>query len=610
MRQLKRLCLSLLALVLLSGCSGNTTVIKNPTPSPLTTVTPQPTAEVSASQDNESFNEFLDNSFKDALSNDFTTLHAYYIDPANAGINLSAVDVNLGIGFTMEEQQWIKDHNQKEYDQFNTFDRTTLSPIQQDLYDMYKFQMDLDIALSDPKFDYYGQLFSSLSGLHYNLTSFFSDYRLDDANDVDDLITLVVDTTRYVDSALEYTTIQAEKGLLMSDMDDVLNYINSVLDSSDESAVLESMITNIRELGLTNEDEYIERLTNAFYDHFIPAYQHMYDTLSGLKDLNQEGGYAQFEYGKEYYELLLKQATGTNADIDTIKSEMENAIINEMLSMYSVINENGDDPYLNDFINTMGTPSLDFDSYQSILEYAKDHMDDVVPTINDLQYEIYDINTAMASTSGVMAYFNIPPIDGQTIQQMRVNPLSSDLTTLDTYMTICHEGFPGHMYQYAYMYENIDSLWQKFMANNLAYTEGYATYAQFKALDFLNELSTPLKDVYIRNELIVYYVIILADIGIHYDGMDIDDFEAFMDEYGLTMDRNGLQAQYKQLQANPCAFEPYYYGYYRIDALQDDAMATLSDGYDQVAFTQFILDNANLSFDIIQSNYDQWLNQQ
>lgn len=599
-----------LSMLLLGGCTGSNNRIEVVSPSPTAPVsTTSPSQNIAAAEDNQAFNEFLEASFKDALANDFTTLHAYYIDPTNAGIDLSSVNVNLGIGFSMEEQQWVQEHNQQEYEVFNTFDRTTLSLYQQDLYDMYQFQMELDIALSDPKFDYYGQLFSSLSGLHYNLTSFFSDYRLDDASDVDDLITLLIDTTRYVDSALEYTKIQAEKGLLMSDMDDVLNYITSVLDTAEDSAVLESMVENIQSLGLTNENEYIDEVTTAFYDHFIPSYQTMYDTLSELKDSNNAYGYAMFEYGSEYYALLLKQSIGTNVDIDTIKSEMENAIINEMLSMYAVINEHGDDPMLNAFINTMETPTMDFDSYASILEYAKNHMDTLVPSINDLQYEIYDISATMASTSGVMAYFNIPPIDGSTIQQMRVNPLSSDLTTLDTYMTVCHEGFPGHMYQYAYMYENIDSSWQKFMANNLAYSEGYATYAQFKSMDFIPELSDAFKMVYTSNQLIVYYVIILADIAIHHDGMTMDEFGEMMNEYGLTMDESGLEAQYKQLQANPCAFEPYYYGYYRIDALEDDAKATLADQYDQVAFSRFILDNANLSFDIIDDNYNQWLNQ-
>ena len=45
-------------------------------------------------------------------------------------------------------------------------------------------------------------------------------------------------------------------------------------------------------------------------------------------------------------------------------------------------------------------------------------------------------------------------------------------------MTVCHEGFPGHMYQYGYMYENVSSNLIKGLAQFNAYTEGYAVYAQ------------------------------------------------------------------------------------------------------------------------------------
>ena len=601
-----------LSLTLLGGCSSSVDGVSTSIPSATTTLTETTPSVDQPSSDttNAAFDAFLEESFKDALSWDFTTLHAYYIDPANAGIDLNEINVDLGIGFSQAEAETVALHNQEEYAIFNEFDRSTLSKEQQDLYDMYAFQMDLDQQLSDPRYDYHGQLFSSLSGLHYNLTSFFSDYRLDDETDVRDLITLLKDTKRYVDSALDYTKTQAENGYLMTDMDDVLNYIESVLDTADESAVLEAMVTNITQLDLDNETQYITEVIDAFYDAFIPSYQAMYDTLSELAPLNHEGGYATLEDGKSYYELLLKQSVGTNISVEEMKAQMEQAISDEMIKMITVMGESNDDPQLDEFVNTMEMPTTDFTSYEAILDYAKAHMDTVVPTINDLDYEIYDINEALASTSGVQAYFNIPPIDGATTQQMRVNPINSDLTSLDTYMTVCHEGYPGHMYQFAYMYENIDSNWQKFMANNLAYTEGYATYAQFESMDFLPDLSEGFKQVYVSNQLIVYYVIILADIAIHYDGMTMEEFGEMMQDYGLTMDSNGIEAQYKQLQANPCAFQSYYYGYYRINALKDKAIDTLGDGFNEIEFNTFILDHPNLSFDILDADFNTWLNQQ
>ena len=59
-------------------------------------------------------------------------------------------------------------------------------------------------------------------------------------------------------------------------------------------------------------------------------------------------------------------------------------------------------------------------------------------------------------------------MDGNGIKQLRVNPSTGEVSDLDTFSTVAHEGYPGHMYQYAYMYENIQSPYQKALANSSA----------------------------------------------------------------------------------------------------------------------------------------------
>ena len=64
-----------------------------------------------------------------------------------------------------------------------------------------------------------------------------------------------------------------------------------------------------------------------------------------------------------------------------------------------------------------------------------------------------------------------------------------------------------------------------------------------------------------ENELASYDIMILCDIGIHYEGWSLDDFSDFISEKGINLEEDSLKTQYKQLQANPAAFEPYYVGY-------------------------------------------------
>ena len=115
-------------------------------------------------------------------------------------------------------------------------------------------------------------------------------------------------------------------------------------------------------------------------------------------------------------------------------------------------------------------PATGYDSYEAILDDIQSRMFEDFPKVSGLAYDIFDLDEEIASTSGITAYFNIPTLDGEAVRQLRVNPLTNDVSSIATYSTVAHEGFPGHMYQYAYLYENVSSPWRKALADCPAYT--------------------------------------------------------------------------------------------------------------------------------------------
>ena len=66
------------------------------------------------------------------------------------------------------------------------------------------------------------------------------------------------------------------------------------------------------------------------------------------------------------------------------------------------------------------------------------------------------------------------------------------------------------MYQYAYMYENMDCNYRKAMVNVDAYTEGYAVYAGYEGLKYLDEVQQPLLEIYKEDELGTYCLVVSA----------------------------------------------------------------------------------------------------
>ncbi|MFR5068910.1 MAG: hypothetical protein ACLTE2_03035 [Eubacteriales bacterium] len=71
-------------------------------------------------------------------------------------------------------------------------------------------------------------------------------------------------------------------------------------------------------------------------------------------------------------------------------------------------------------------------------------------------------------------------------------------------------------------------------------------------------------EAYKENELATYCMIILADIGIHYEWLVSRGIQKFMEIKRIFSGRCIIRSQYAQLQANPLHLKPYYVGYREI----------------------------------------------
>lgn len=549
------------------------------------------------------FNEFIQTQFVKTMESDYTTAHTFMVNPKNFGVDMSKVNVNLGNRITEENIKKSKEDNLSALKELKSFDRDVLTDDQKDTYDIYKYQTELEEKLNDDKFDYYQQIFESMTSIHYQLPTTLADWQLRNEQDVKDLVTVVNDIKPYIDSALDYTKKQEEKGLLMVDLNEVIAYCDKIIKKGDQSAVLEAMKKSIDELSLEKGSEYKKQLSQAFKDSFIPAYEDIRDTMKSFKSgTNNTEGYAKFKNGKEYYELLLQKNIGSNKSVSDIRTMMTKAYNNHLKNLMAVAAKN---PNIN-----QSEPKTNYKNYTEMLDDIQKNLFNDFPEVKNTSYHIEDINKEIASSSGVAAYFNIPPLDGTEKKQLRVNPNSADVSTVSTYHTVAHEGFPGHMYQYAYMYENISSPYRKALANSSAYSEGYAVYAQYYAFNYLTDIDQNYLELTKENELATYCIIILADIGIHYEGWSFEQFKDFLNAKGLTLeDDEQFKNQYYQLQANPSAFQPYYVGYEEIIALKENAEDKLGTKFKDKDFHTALLKSGTAPFSVVERNIDAYIEQ-
>lgn len=584
MRILKRISLLLLSLVMIISLSGCT-------------------ADTNNKDERASFDRFIERQFIETMESDYTTAHVFLEHPENFDVDISKLTVNLGVRLDEESMRNQEKKDADSWAEFKKFERSKLTKEQQDTYDIYEFQNNLAREMSDNKFDYYQQLFESISGIHYQIPTMLADWSLRNEQDVKDIISLVNDVLPYLQGAIDYTKEQAKRDLLMIDVDAVREYCDNVIKSGENSLILSDINKNIDTLNLEESvgNAYKEQLKTAFNSSFIPAYQAVKDLMDEVSLTgNNEEGLVKFKNGKEYYELLLQNAVGSDKSVMEIKELMEDSLDKHISKLQENVIKNAS---VREFLTSGGEiPTTKYTSYDEILDDISAQLFEDFPSVSSLSYNIRDINEEIASSSGVAAYFNIPPLDGNGIKQLRVNPSTVEVSDLDTFSTVAHEGYPGHMYQYAYMYENIQSPYQKALANSSAYTEGYAVYAQFYAYKYLTGIDKNVLEALKENELASYDIMILCDIGIHYEGWSLDDFSDFISEKGINLEEDSLKTQYKQLQANPVAFEPYYVGYEEFMLLKETAQNKLGDKFNDKKFHEAILKSGNAPFTVVERN--------
>lgn len=369
----------------------------------------------------EEFDQYVHDSFVETIEGDYTAYHIYFRHPENYGLDINNVEV--GYGWRPTEEALAETHEglDEMLEEFNAFDREKLRDDQKLIYDIMRWQVDFNIESSDPKFDYYGSYFESASGIHYQLATLFSDWKVHDEAEVKELITLLADTKPYIDVLLDYTRKQEEMGLLMIDLDDVMEHCSGILEKGMDSSVLTSMYKAIEGVGLSEEltAQYKDEVKTAFEESFLPAYQDIYDAMVQFKvnGKNNELGLASLPDGKEYYNLLIKHETGLDVNADQLWSMLNKTVNSTLASLTKYVT-----PY-----SAALAASTGYDNYRDILDDIYEAMKADFPDVGTIDYNIVDLDEEVASDSGIAAYFNVPTIDSDETREMRVNPHNSFL---------------------------------------------------------------------------------------------------------------------------------------------------------------------------------------
>ena len=464
------------------------------------------------------------------------------------------------------------------------------------------------------KYFYYLEPLSPSTGAQAMLPLNLMDYSFRTVEDIDIYLEILKDIPRYFDQLILFEHEKRDLNLLMAQesiedcIDEASAYtgrIESHILVETFNEMLDGVVTDAAQssgvdgslASLTSEqlEEYKQQNMEILKSAVIPAYETLITEMELLVPSAVSGrGIYSYPEGAEYYELTMKMmgfSESPSSAANTLDTALEEyweiiATNAPMADMYSIIPES--------VVEGIG------DSPQDYITYIQQHSAGEFASATELVYEIR-VAAEASPNDFAMAYFMIPPVDNPQKNTIVYFPRNIS-GEVELFSTMAHEGYPGHMYQiYAYSLENPSNISK--ILGAIAYTEGWAMYAQAQAMNYLDTDSGSIS-AYVAYEKFLYGLQARIDIGVNFEGWTVRDVERFADEWGFGSAAQGL---YMDSVQQPLAYLPYGLGVIEFDNLRGRAMTHQGAEFSAVAFHQKITSLGSIPFDMLEYELEIWL---
>lgn len=588
------------------GCGNKETTTSEATTQEVTEVSssnayPEATTEAigdidtpEAKKVQDEFETYLDDSFKESVVSDTITLHYTLANPEKYGIEKPEVTYGE-TGISEDEIKADKEQTEEELAELKDFDRSLLTADQRFLYDILVEKLETDMLFYDNIYLY--EPFAYTSGLQSNLPITLSEYKLYDAENVEEYLKLLELTPDYFQVYLDFETIKIDKGLFMNQhsAEEVIRQCKEFIETPEKNLLIETFQDNIKEVpGLSEEQiaDYEQKNHDAVINYIIPTYESVIDFFTEhKKDGKNEYGLAKFSGGTDYYKYLIKSKVGSNRTPEEI-IELIESYISSTLSDFQKIAFFNYDSY-EAYFDDSDKLYEDTDPKEAIL-YFEDAFKDRFPTLPDIQFTVEPVHESL---EGIVspAFFMQPALDKYEENSIYTN-LNSDGAG-NIWSTYAHEGIPGHMYQFVYFLSN-DPYPLHAMLDFNGYAEGWATYVEQMSFDYYEGYADPVyADIERLNSMLNLLVSARVEIGVNYEGWDLEATKEYLSDSGFSAD--AAQGLMDYVIAEPANYQMYVLGWLEFEELRTYTEMQLGTDFDEQEFHKVLLDAGPCQFDLL-----------
>lgn len=539
-----------------------------------------------AESSDRQFRTFTRSLFQTEVSANTISLHYTLRSPSDYGI----ADIPATYGSLSSDPVAAKASVRNVFSSLQEFDPDTLSSenaLTFKILDTY-----LKNASTGTDYLLYQEPLGPVSGIHTQLPVLLSEYSFYDTQDVETYLALLKETPSYFDSVIRFEQKKAASGLFMPDYqaDSVLDTCQSFIDMGKENYLVSTFNERIASLDLLPEnkkDSFQKENMKLVTEEIYPAYQNLITAIKSLKGKGMnEQGLSHFPYGKKYYEYLVRQTTGCNESISRLRLMTRAQILEDLSAMQKVL-------FPADAALTQASV-LEQTSPDSMLDDLRSKITDTFPEIPNVDFQVKYVPESMQDYLSP-AFYMIPAIDNLTENVIYINN-GQTASGLNLYITLAHEGYPGHLYQTVYFSASEPDPIRSILDFG-GYVEGWATYAEMMSY-YLAPLPKTEASLLQKNSSVILGLYALADMGIHYDGWSVTDTVRFFSDYGIN-DANAVQSVYKLIIGSPANYLKYYIGYLKFYELKKEMADALGNQFSQKEFHRAVLDVGPAPFEIV-----------
>ncbi|MDE6891892.1 MAG: DUF885 domain-containing protein [Lachnospiraceae bacterium] len=546
----------------------------------------------------EQFDAFLNDCFMEEVTENTINLHYILAYPENFGI--TGYEVTLG-DFSPDDDA-LYEELEKLKKEITSFDKAKLTRQQQIVYDIMLDYVETE--LSAREFSLYEEILSPTTGFQAQLPVVLAEYTFRTRRDIEDYLELISQIDDAFEEIVDFERKKAKAGLFMSDdvADAIIEQCAEFIREPEENYMIEvfdDKIASFEGLSGQEKEEYRKRNHDIITTEVTEGYQTLIDGLTELKGSGiNELGLFYYENGKEYYEYLVRTATGSDLSVKKLQKSTEKFLENFLFELQMKIIENPSLYYeLTEYEYPVTEP-------EEITEDLKSKTGEYFPEPPKVNYRIKRVHPSMEEHLSP-AFYLTTPVDDLENNVIYINGKYVDNGQNELYPTLAHEGYPGHLYQNVYTGSSELPLIRNLFSYP-GYSEGWATYVEFEYSGLLAGMEEDIAKLTGGESAWALAMSAYIDMAVHYDGWTKEDVSEFLMGYGIG-DAGTVDEIFDLIVQEPANYLSYFIGYLEILNLREAAQKELGDDFHVKEFHEFLLQTGPAPFYIIEDYMEEWM---